>query len=68
MGSKIIEIFNKIAYNVLSALYQPFGAAVLLVFLAMFLYLYAKEHEWKKNDFVKGIYNAEINPCFIACE
>lgn len=28
MGSKIIEIFNKIAYNVLSALYQPFWAAV----------------------------------------
>lgn len=50
MGSKIIEIFNKIAYNVLSALYQPFWAAVLLAFLAMFLYLYAKEHEWKKND------------------
>ena len=40
MGSKIIEIFNKIAYNVLSALYQPFWAAVLLAFLAMFLYLY----------------------------
>ena len=33
MGSKIIEIFNKIAYNVLSALYQPFWAAVLLAFL-----------------------------------
>lgn len=43
MGSKIIEIFNKIAYNVLSALYQPFWAAVLLAFLAMFLYLYGKE-------------------------
>ena len=53
MGSKIIEIFNKIAYNVLSALYQPFWVAVLLAFLAMFLYLYAKEHEWKKNDFVR---------------
>ena len=44
MGSKIIEIFNKIAYNVLSALYQPFWAAVLLAFLTMFLYLYGKEH------------------------
>ena len=31
MESKIIEIFNKIVYNVLSALYQPFWAAVLLV-------------------------------------
>ena len=56
MGSKIIEIFNKIAYNVLSALYQPFWAAVLLAFLAMFLYLYAKEHEWKKNDFVRNMF------------
>ena len=56
MGSKIIEIFNKIAYNVLSALYQPFWAAVLLAFLAMFLYLYAKEHEWKKNDFVRKMF------------
>ena len=56
MGSKVIEIYNKIAYNVLSALYQPFWAAVLLAFLAMFLYLYAKEHEWKKNDFVRNIF------------
>ena len=56
MGSKIIEIFNKIAYNVLSALYQPFWAAVLLAFLAMFLYLYAKEHKWKKNDFVRNMF------------
>lgn len=56
MGSKIIEIFNKIAYNVLSALYQPFWAAVLLAFLAMFLYLYAKEYEWKKNDFVRNMF------------
>ena len=40
MESKIIEIFNKIVYNVLSALYQPFWAAVLLAFLTMFLYLY----------------------------
>ena len=56
MGSKIIEIFNKIAYNVLSALYQPFWAAVLLVFLAMFLYLNAKVHEWKRNNFVRNMF------------
>lgn len=56
MGSKIIEIFNKIAYNVLSALYQPFWAAVLLAFLVMFLYLYAKEHEWKKNNFIGNMF------------
>ena len=55
MGSKIIEIFNKIAYNVLSALYQPFWAAVLLAFLIMFLYLYGKEHGWKKNNFIRNM-------------
>ena len=54
MESKIIEIFNKIVYNVLSALYQPFWAAVLLAFLTMFLYLYGKEHGWKKNNFIRN--------------
>lgn len=58
MGSKIIEIFNKIAYNVLSALYQPFWAAVLLAFLTMFLYLYGKEHGWKKNNFIRNMFAA----------
>ena len=56
MGSKIIEIFNKIAYNVLSALYQPFWAAVLLAFLTMFLYLYGTEHGWKKNNFIRNMF------------
>ena len=56
MGSKIIEIFNKIAYSVLSALYQPFWAAVLLAFLTMFLYLYGKEHGWKKNNFIRNMF------------
>ena len=56
MGSKIIEIFNKIVYNVLSALYQPFWAAVLLAFLTMFLYLYGKEHGWKKNNFIRNMF------------
>lgn len=53
---KIIEIFNRIAYNVLSALYQPFWAAVLLAFLAMFLYLYGREHGWKKNNFIRNMF------------
>ena len=44
MGSKIIEIFNKIAYNVLSALYQPFWAAVLLAFLATILLEICLQH------------------------
>ena len=56
MGSKIIEIFNKIVYNVLSALYQPFWAAVLLAFLTMFLYLYGKEHGWKKNNIIRNMF------------
>lgn len=56
MGSKIIEIFNKMAYNVLSALYQPFWAAVLLAFLTMFLYSYGKEHGWKKNNFIRNMF------------
>ena len=56
MGSKMIEVFNRIAYNVLSALYQPFWAAVLLSFFVMFLYLYAKEHKWKKNNFIKNMF------------
>ena len=37
------EILNKIAYNVLSALYQPFWTALLIAFLSMFVFLYAKE-------------------------
>lgn len=56
MESSAIEVFDKIAYNVLLALYQPFWAAVLLAFLFMFLYLYAKEHEWKKSNFLKNMF------------
>lgn len=56
MKSIIIEIVNKIVYNVLSALYQPFWAAVLLAFFFMFLYLYAKEHEWEKNNFIWNMF------------
>lgn len=56
MASKIIEIFNKIIYNILVALYRPFWAAVLLAFLTMFLYLYAKEHKWKKENFIENMF------------
>ena len=41
--SKIAEIIEKILTNVLTALYEPFGFAILLSFLAMFFYLYAYE-------------------------
>ena len=40
---KGIEIANKILTNILTALYEPFGFAILLSFLAMFFYLYAYE-------------------------
>ena len=50
-----MEALNKITYNVLAALYQPFWGAVLLAFLFMFLYLYAKEHHWKRE---KVLYNS----------
>lgn len=56
MESKIIEIFNKISYSVLLALYQSFWNAILLAFLVMFLYLYTKEHEWKKNNLLRNIF------------
>lgn len=52
------ETFSKIIYNVLSALYQPFWAAVLLAFLFMFLYMYAKEHGWKKGNFIWNVFSA----------
>lgn len=45
----------KIIRNVLIALYQPFGAAVLLTFVAMFVFIYAKEHKWKKENIIKNI-------------
>lgn len=39
--SRIVEIISKILTNILTALYEPFGFALLLSFLAMFFYLYA---------------------------
>ena len=38
-----IKVFSKILTNILTALYEPFGFAILLSFLAMFFYLYAYE-------------------------
>ena len=58
IGLDIKILFKTIlvAYNVLSALYQPFWAAVLLAFLTMFLYLYGTEHGWKKNNFIRNMF------------
>lgn len=44
-----VEILNKIAYSVLSALYQSFWTALFIAFLSMFLFLYGKEHRWKEK-------------------
>ena len=49
------EIISNIIKNVLTALYQPFGAAVLFALVSMFVYIYAKEHNWKKKELVKSI-------------
>lgn len=40
-GDKVkmaINVFEKILKNVLAALYKPFWAAILIAFLAMYLY------------------------------
>ena len=54
--NRIIEIITNIIKNVLTALYQPFGAAVLMAFVSMFVFLYAKEHGWKKRSLIKNIF------------
>lgn len=56
MGNRILEILSKIVYNTLLALYQPFWAAIFLSFLFMFLYLYAREHKWKKENIVYDVF------------
>ena len=38
-----IDLLGKILTNILTALYEPFGFALLLSFLVMFFYLYAYE-------------------------
>lgn len=49
-------ILERIIKSVLTALYQPFGAAVLMAFVSMFVFLYAKEHGWKKGSLIKNIF------------
>lgn len=43
MIKETIDLLGKILTNILTALYEPFGFALLLSFLAMFFYLYAYE-------------------------
>lgn len=49
----ISNIISNIIRNVLTALYQPFWAAILIAFSSMFIYLYAKEYQWKIGDFFR---------------
>lgn len=44
----MVEFIKKIVTNVLTALYEPFGFAVILSVLFMCVYLFAKEKGWKK--------------------
>lgn len=47
MTERMVDMIRIILTNVLTALYQPFGFAIILTVLFMFFYLYAKEHGWK---------------------
>ena len=53
---KANDIITNIIKEVLTALYQPFGAAVLMAFVSMFVFLYAREHGWKKGSLIKNIF------------
>lgn len=46
------QVLCKIIRSVLTALYEPFWAALLLAVVSMFAFLYAKEHHWKINNFL----------------
>lgn len=44
----MLELIRKIVTNVLDSLYQPFGFAVLISVLFMFVYMYASDQGWKQ--------------------
>ena len=48
----IQQVINSIIRSVLTALYEPFWAALLLALVGMFVFLYAKEHHWRINNFL----------------
>ena len=58
--SKEIDIIANIIKSVLTALYQSFLAAVLLAFVSMFVFLYVKEHGWKKGNRIKNIFGTWV--------
>lgn len=44
----MLEMFKNIVKNVLEALYQPFGFAIILTILFMCVYMFAKEYGWRE--------------------
>ena len=48
----IQQVINSIIRSVLTALYEPIWAALLLALVGMFVFLYAKEHHWRINNFL----------------
>lgn len=57
----IQQTLNSIMRNVLTALYQPFWAALSLAVVSMFLFLYAKEHGWTFNNFLSKMIHVWYN-------
>lgn len=51
----IKNVINNIIRSVLTALYQPFWAAILLAIVSMFVFLYARDHEWNINNFLPNM-------------
>ena len=47
----IQQALNSVIRSVLIALYQPLWAALLLAGVAMFVFIYSKEHSWTINNF-----------------
>ena len=62
---KANDIITNIIKEVLTALYQPFGAAVLMAFVSMFVFLYAREHGWKKGSLIKNIFGTRLWLIFV---
>ena len=50
---------NKMIFNIIkevcNGFYQYFGAAVMIAGVFMFLFIYSKEHNWKKRNIVRNI-------------
>ncbi len=45
----MLEVIKSIITNVLTALYRPFGCAVVFAILFMVLYMFVEEHGWKET-------------------